>query len=511
MSAIEETKSEISVSASAPVKRARVSPLTWLLNLLSSVRFGVMLLVLLATASMIGMLIIQVNVDGFDKHYASMTPATKLLFGSLGFFDIYHSWYFNILLLVLSLNLVLASIDRFPGAWQYIKRPKFDVQPAWLRKQPVTTTLKLKGESRNAVAEQVATAARKLGMKAFVTEKGTRTFVFTQKGTWNRLGAYAVHVALLTIFTGGFLTTQLGHTGTMNLRPGAAANQMRETAFQIVEDRLLPSQAMMALPFTVECTDIQQKLIKKDGPITSDNTIDWLTRVRIKDEYGTHDALVHLNRPYDYRGYRFFQASFVPVGQARNITLRVAPEQGGDAEEVTIPRNGATKLKDGTLVEFKEFHANYRVGGDAADAGERVYTNPAAVLSVTPPGSAPVQAFAFNPTMAESAPFAKRPVAGHTYRLIDFEKVPDMHILSIQKDPGSPVFYAGGGLLTLCLCAVFFFSHKRIWAVVEERGPHSNYEVLLGGNTNRNLFALEDTFKRLIAAITGEPVEVKES
>src|SRR5436853_5986783 len=148
MSAIEETKSEISVSASAPKARARVSPLTWLLNLLSSVRFGVMLLVLLAAASMVGMLIIQVNVDGFDKHYAAMTPATKLLFGSLGFFDIYHSWYFNVLLLVLSLNLVLASIDRFPGAWQYIKRPKFDVQPAWFRQQPVTTTLQLSAESR---------------------------------------------------------------------------------------------------------------------------------------------------------------------------------------------------------------------------------------------------------------------------------------------------------------------------------------------------------------------------
>src|SRR5205085_1269768 len=360
MSAIEETKSDVSVSASAPQARARVSPLTWFLNLLSSVRFGVMLLVLLAAASMVGMLVIQVNVDGFDKHYAAMTPATKLLFSTLGFFDIYHSWYFNVLLLVLSLNLVLASIDRFPGAWQYVKRPKFDVQPVWLRKQSVTTTLKLKGESRNAVAEQVALAARSIGMKAFVTEKGTRTFVFAQKGAWNRLGAYAVHVALLTIFTGGFLTTQLGHTGTMALRPGTAANQMHETAFQIVEDRLLPSQAMVALPFNVECTDIQQLLIKKDGPITSDNTIDWLTRVRIKDEYGTHDALVHLNRPYDYRGYRFFQASFVPNGRARTITLRVAPEQGGDAEELTLPRGGTTTLKDGTRVEFKDFRANFK-------------------------------------------------------------------------------------------------------------------------------------------------------
>src|SRR5207237_2782946 len=136
------------------------------------------------------------------------------------------------------------------------------------------------------------------------------------------------------------------------------ANQMHETAFQIVEDRLLPSQAMVALPFNVECTDIQQLLIKKDGPITSDNTIDWLTRVRIKDEYGTRDALVHLNRPYDYRGYRFFQASFVPNGQARNITLRVAPEQGGEAEEVYITRNGENNLKERTLVDIRELNAH---------------------------------------------------------------------------------------------------------------------------------------------------------
>jgi cytochrome c biogenesis protein len=169
-------------------------------------------------------------------------------------------------------------------------------------------------------------------LKATVTEKGTRTFVFAQRGAWNRLGAYFVHVALLTIFTGGFLTTQFGRTGTMPLRPGDASAQMRDQTFQIVDDRLSPSQVVFPLPFTVECTDIQQILIRKDGPITSDNTIDWLTRVRITDEYGAHDALVHLNRPYDYRGYRFFQASFIAHGQARNITLRVAPEQGGDAE-----------------------------------------------------------------------------------------------------------------------------------------------------------------------------------
>lgn len=37
---------------------------------------------------MIGMLIIQQNVQGFDAYFASLTPAEKLVYGSLGFFDI---------------------------------------------------------------------------------------------------------------------------------------------------------------------------------------------------------------------------------------------------------------------------------------------------------------------------------------------------------------------------------------------------------------------------------------
>ena len=40
------------------------------IEFLSSVRVGVGLLVLLAAACMVGMLIMQVNVEGFDKYYA---------------------------------------------------------------------------------------------------------------------------------------------------------------------------------------------------------------------------------------------------------------------------------------------------------------------------------------------------------------------------------------------------------------------------------------------------------
>ena len=118
MSATEETIKGIAANKT----RTKSTPLVnRILNFLSSVRFGVVLLCILVILSMTGMLIIQQNVNGFDAYFASLTPAEKTVYGALGLFDIYHTWYFNFLLLVLSLNIVLASIDRFPAAWSYVR------------------------------------------------------------------------------------------------------------------------------------------------------------------------------------------------------------------------------------------------------------------------------------------------------------------------------------------------------------------------------------------------------
>jgi cytochrome c biogenesis protein len=507
MSAIEETKTEVRVQQPPAGASATASFVTRALNLLSSVRFGVVLLVMLAAACMIGMLIVQQNVEGFDKYFAALTPAQKFVYGKLGIFDIYHAWYFNGLLLVLSLNIVLASIDRFPGAWTYISRKKLDASPHWLRGQEQSANIALRADASEAAVGRVVTAFKASRLKTTVTEKKGKTYVFGEQGAWNRLGAYAVHVALLTIFTGGFMTAMFQRNGQMGLEPGLTSSEIRETVFNV--DQL--SQSVYQLPFEVECTDIEQKLMRKEGAITSENTLDWLTRIKIKDpEYGEREALVHLNAPYDYRGYRFFQASFIADGKARSVRLAVTPQQGGAQQELDIPRGGSARLSDGTLVELKDFSANFTVGGNDADAPEGAYNNPAATLAVTPPGGKPTRAFAFTPEMAERAPFAKQPVAGYTWRLVDFEKAPKAHILAIQKDPGATVVYVGFTLLGLTLGAVFFFSHQRVWAAVEDRGG-GRFEVVLGGNTNRNSLGFGDRFRKLVAAIGGEPFEVKKA
>ncbi len=140
------------------------------LDFISSVRFGVTLLCILVVLSMVGMLIIQQNVQGFDAYYASLTPAEKLVYGYLGFFDIYYAWYFKVLLLILSLNIILASIDRFPSAWAYISKPKLTATRSWLLSQPQNAEIEMSGGDGAATAREVASVFRRHGLKPRVTQ-----------------------------------------------------------------------------------------------------------------------------------------------------------------------------------------------------------------------------------------------------------------------------------------------------------------------------------------------------
>ncbi|MEP7213989.1 MAG: cytochrome c biogenesis protein ResB, partial [Acidobacteriota bacterium] len=415
MSTIEENIIDTPVRVRGE-KSAVSSLLSGALKLLCSVRFGVTLLCLLALACFLGMIVMQQSVDGFENYYAALTPAQRLVYGNLDLFNIYHSWYFNVLLCVLSLNIVLASIDRFPKTWVYVSKPQTTVPIRWLTEQKDGVVFELKG-SVDTFRTKAEELLKNVGWKKTRTaEKNGRTYVFAESGVWNRFGAYAVHVGLLTIFVGGFLTAQFGNTGNLPLSPGESSNLISETVVNL--DKV--NQVTKQLPFEVTFTDIEQKLIKDEGSLSPSNTIDWITRFTIKDETGTHDAMVQMNRPFDYRGYRFFQASFTPIGRARNITVDATPAGGTEPMRITIQRNAATTLDDGTKIRFADFRGNFSVGPEDLNEDTSTYPNPAAVLQVVPPGGTIQTAYAFGPQMAE-IPIAKKPVGGYTFKLTQFE------------------------------------------------------------------------------------------
>src|SRR5215204_1734110 len=320
----------------APERNRKDSFLSAFLRVACSVRLGVVLLCLLGLACLIGMLVMQQTVDGFENYYAALTPSQRFVYGNLGFFNIYHVWYFNALLGLLSLNIILASIDRFPKKWKYASKTQVIVPLRWLRDQKLSTSFSCESET-DIHSEAIMARLKAHGWRRFkAAERNGITYIFAESGLWNRFGAYAVHVALLTIFLGGFLTAQLGTTGNLPLAPGESSDLIRENVVDL--DRV--SEVSKKLPFEIAFTDIEQKLIKDDGSIAAGNTLDWITRFTITDEGETHEAIAQMNRPFDYRGYRFFQASFTPVGRARSITLDVTPAGGNEPERLKIDRDG---------------------------------------------------------------------------------------------------------------------------------------------------------------------------
>ena len=349
MSAAEEVINPESVSA---VPRAPV--FNRFLDYISSVRSGVILLCVMVVLSMIGMLIMQQDVEGFDAYFVSLTPAEKIVFGGLGIFDIYHSWYYLAMLLFLSLNIVLASIDRFPSAWSlYSSNLRLEATRGWLLNRRRHFEMKADVGDANSITKAIAAVFKKQGFSTKISEKGSAFFVFGQTGRWNRIGAYIVHVALLTLFIGYFVALQTGFNAMSGSTPGQKTNHIEMQTFDL--DKKLNFN--VTIPFTIECTDIQQKLINPEGDIDISNTMDWRTEVKIADPgYGTNTYEISLNKPLSYRGYRFFQSQTIAMGSARNIN------SGVDARKRRRTDNGPssdvadqTKLADGTLVEFEDF------------------------------------------------------------------------------------------------------------------------------------------------------------
>ncbi len=527
MSVVEESikTKEISKPKAAPIGNR-------ILDFLSSVRFGVVLLCILVFLSILGMLFIQQNVQGFDASFAMRTPAEKLVYGSLGLFDIYNSWYYNGLLLVLSLNIVLASIDRFPSAWKYISEPKLSATRGWLLNQPQNAVIRIHGNNESEIAQRIKKAFDENGFTPRITEDVSKSyatddegkkdfsrteskkslFVFGEKGRVNRLGAYVVHVFLLTLFLGHFVANQTGFDADIRLSPDTNQAIQRDfnvaqqtDAIQLIEINLDKQERYnVLLPFTITCTEIEQKLIDQNGSIEINNTLDWRTQIKIDDPaYGQTVADVSLNKPFSYRGYRFFQASAITMGSASEMTLELRPEKEGEKPiTVILKRNETAQLPDGTKIAYNTFLPDFVMQGGQPSTKSGDYANPAVVLDVTQPNGELTKIYAFANKLPDNAP-VNAPKAGYRWRLASYEKSPLAHVLSIKYDPFSAAFiawYIGGFGLIGALIFVFFISHKRVWAMIGKKGENE-FEIVFGGNANRNHLAFEDKFKTIVESL----------
>src|SRR3954463_7777612 len=99
------------------------NPLSRLLQTLSSIKTGVILLILVVIASAIGTIVLQRPTTEADQIERTYSPATLQWLDRLGFTDVFHSWCFAPMLALVAVCIIMFSIDRFPRAWKVLTRP----------------------------------------------------------------------------------------------------------------------------------------------------------------------------------------------------------------------------------------------------------------------------------------------------------------------------------------------------------------------------------------------------
>ena len=151
----------------------------------SSVKLAVVLLIVLAIVSVIGT-VIQQN-EAPERYLQEYSRATVDLFEMLGFFDMYHTWWFVLLLFLLTANLTICTLDRFPHTWKIITAPLKPIDDDVLKALPFKKEISFKGGMDNAREH----AMKVVGARGYriVESRGTDVLhLMTQKGLYSRFG-----------------------------------------------------------------------------------------------------------------------------------------------------------------------------------------------------------------------------------------------------------------------------------------------------------------------------------
>ncbi len=225
-----------------------------LVGFFSSIRLAVVLLILLAAVSIIGTILAQ-NESGednirlftkwmwslYDKLGLAGDPARAGYYQNLaqrqgvslynfahaiGLDRLYNAWYFNLMLGLLALNLVVCSLKHWPHTWRFFSHPKTTLEGEGAAGIPLRREMPLMKGAADAPSKAAAALSAR-GYKALVTEAGGATHLFAQKGIWGRLGIYVTHLSVLVIFLGAWIGFRWGMKGFVNIEEGSAVTNCR--------------------------------------------------------------------------------------------------------------------------------------------------------------------------------------------------------------------------------------------------------------------------------------------
>lgn len=461
----------------------------------SDLRTGVVLLILTGIAAALGTFILQRPATDPDKLTRAYSPTMLYWLDRLGLTDIFHTWWFLTLLGLVSLSIVLVSINRFPNAWRFYARP-YRRTDSYFR-----AALKNKVELpiRNA-ADGLNAAERALKKSGWPVERITdntesltlaasayngvenQPSLYSERHRFSVMAVYIVHASLLLIFAGGIVDGVFGYNGFISLQKDQVSN--------VIETR---KGGQREIPFSLKCYSAGQENYADGSPKR------WWSKLAVVEdgkEVVTKEIVV--NDPLIYHGLRFYQASFGSTGTLDTLKVTATP-QNGSSREIVLSPNQPLDLDLNTSVTLAEFIPDFFIRDNQVFKRSDDPVNPAFRLVVKNKVTNEDATLWIFPAYNENAQGQTT-----TYNF----KYGDMQMgyftgLEVSHEPGQWLVWAGCLLMGAGLFVAFYLVHMRVWitAIPDARG---RLVLWVGGQANKNRDRFEQKFDELVNNIRTE-------
>ena len=449
---------------------------------LSAVRTGIFLLILVVIASAAGTFILQRPTTDADALRRAYSPQTLAWLDRLGLTDVFHAWWFALLMGLLCLTIVAASIERFPNVWRFYARPYRRADSHFRSALPLQKQIPVRDPEQALAAAHRAFQKQRLHPQHIVEDN--QVSLYAERNRFSLLSVYIVHASLLLIFLGGIVDALWGYRGFLALTNGQQASQIQ-----------LQNGATRALPFAIRCDGAGQENYSDGTPKRW-----WSNLVVLQDGREAERKQIVVNDPLVFGGIRVYQSSYGFTGQLDKVMLTATPAKGsGAAHDISLSLDQKAQLDSQTSVRLARFIPDFVIQDNQIYARSNQPDNPAIQLEVTTQSAKEPALVWIFPQFPNVAHDSKSP---YSFQFRDL-RMGYFTGLQVSHEPGQWLVWAGCLVMALGLATAFYLVHVRFWAMVvrDERGRPA---LWIGGSCNKNRPAFEERFRRLLEEVQTE-------
>jgi cytochrome c biogenesis protein len=439
---------------------------------LGAIKTGVVLLITVVIVSAAGTLILQRPMTDPDELQRAYSPQVLRLLDALGLTNVFHAWWFVLLLLLVSASIVAASIERFPNAWRYYARPYKSTDESFRKALPLHKQVPIKDEESGLVAAE--RALHSLGFRPERVVGTQRISLFAERNRISEMAVYIVHASLLLIFLGGIVDGVWGWRGYISLERG-----------QQVSAIPLKDGGTKQLPFALRCDGAGQENYSDGSPKR------WWSKLAVLvDGREVERKEIVVNDPLVYSGIRFYQSGYGSTGKVDKLVLTASPVDGkARPQDIALSMNEPVRLDADNSVRLTRFIPDYFIqDGEIHTRSERV-GNPAVQMFVESAKTGKKTEV----WLPEIEGFAHNAESPYTFEAKDLQ-LAAFTGLQVSHEPGQWAVWAGCVLMGLGLAIAFYLVHSRFW-VVPVRDARGQWLLWFGGTSNKNREAFQHKFE----------------